>query len=545
MSAVGYTGGDPSKVDVVGDTMTGPLVLPGDPVSGLQAATKDYVDSHSGGGGGGGIPATTVTSETSFGLSPVVGTGTKYARDDHTHGSPTAPTAASVGASPTGHLHTGTYDPAGSASAALSAALAADPAPGGAVVTETGYGQASSAGAAGTWSRSDHTHGTQALPTPAAIGASATGHTHAEADVTNLVTDLATKAPLASPAFTGTPSLPTGTTGVTQSAGNSSTALATTAFVTTADNLKAPLASPTFTGIPAAPTATPGTNTTQLATTAFVTALGALKANLAGPTFTGVPAAPTPLQGTNTTQLATTAYVQTEAGLLVPKSLFTMKGDIAAATAASTPARLGVGANDTVLTADSSTATGLKWAVPAGGGSATLPDALNPKASRRTAIPRGRAGSNFTPTINRLYLMPLPMLVARTLTEISVEIATAAGAGGLLRAMLLAADAQGDPTTATADYGTLASDSTGVKAWTVSQALSANVLYWIGINPTVAAPVLRAVDGYNPFVSISGNLTGTTSFGAYVMNSVSGALGATPFTYFDVDIAIRVGVQFS
>jgi hypothetical protein len=35
---------------------------------------------------------------------------------------------------------------------------------------------------------------------------------------------------------------------------------------------KAPLASPTFTGVPVAPTATAGTNTTQLATTAFVTA---------------------------------------------------------------------------------------------------------------------------------------------------------------------------------------------------------------------------------------------------------------------------------
>lgn len=35
--------------------------------------------------------------------------------------------------------------------------------------------------------------------------------------------------------------------------------------------LKSPLASPTFTGVPAAPTATGGTNTTQLATTAFVT----------------------------------------------------------------------------------------------------------------------------------------------------------------------------------------------------------------------------------------------------------------------------------
>ena len=44
------------------------------------------------------------------------------------------------------------------------------------------------------------------------------------------------------------------------------------------------------------------------------------------------------------------------------------KGDIIAATAADTVARLAVGANDTVLTADSTAATGLKWATPAAGG---------------------------------------------------------------------------------------------------------------------------------------------------------------------------------
>ncbi len=70
----------------------------------------------------------------------------------------------------------------------------------------------------------------------------------AESDVTGLVTDLAAKAPLASPTLTSTPSFPTGTTATTQSAADSSTKLATTAFVTTADNLKANLASPTFTG---------------------------------------------------------------------------------------------------------------------------------------------------------------------------------------------------------------------------------------------------------------------------------------------------------
>ena len=83
-------------------------------------------------------------------------------------------------------------------------------------------------------------------------------------------TQMDLKAPLASPTFTGTPTLPTGTIATTQAAADSTTAVATTAFVTTADNLKANLASPTFTGTPAAPTATAGTSTTQVATTAFV-----------------------------------------------------------------------------------------------------------------------------------------------------------------------------------------------------------------------------------------------------------------------------------
>ena len=79
---------------------------------------------------------------------------------------------------------------------------------------------------------------------------------------------------------------------------------------------KAPLASPTLTGTPAAPTAAQGTNTTQIATTAFVNAEiaadTATKAPLAGPTFTGVPAAPTASVSTNTTQIATTAFVVAE-----------------------------------------------------------------------------------------------------------------------------------------------------------------------------------------------------------------------------------------
>lgn len=59
--------------------------------------------------------------------------------------------------------------------------------------------------------------------------------------------DISAKANIDSQVFTWTPSLPTWTTGVTQSPWDSSTKLATTEFVTTADTLKAPLAWPTFT----------------------------------------------------------------------------------------------------------------------------------------------------------------------------------------------------------------------------------------------------------------------------------------------------------
>ena len=53
------------------------------------------------------------------------------------------------------------------------------------------------------------------------------------------------------------------------------------------------------------------------------------------------------------------------ANAAVPKSTVTTKGDLIAATASATVARLGVGSNDQVLTADSTTATGLKWSTPA------------------------------------------------------------------------------------------------------------------------------------------------------------------------------------
>ncbi len=149
------------------------------------------------------------------------------------------------------------------------------------------------------------------------------------------------KAPLASPALTGTPSAPTAprftnntqiattahvydlfldqaekiamksTDGVSLAGGDVGypSCAAVKTYVDTHDALKADLASPVFTGTPSAPTPSPGDNTTKLATTAFVTTAVAPKAPLASPALTGTPTSPTAAANTNTTQIATTAFV--------------------------------------------------------------------------------------------------------------------------------------------------------------------------------------------------------------------------------------------
>jgi hypothetical protein len=169
-------------------------------------------------------------------------------------------------------------------------------------------------------------------------GKADTSHTHTTAQVTGLDTALAAKAPLASPALTGTPTAPTA------APGTNTTQLATTGFVTAGLGTKAnaththAIADVTglqaaLDGKQAAGSYAPATHThttaqvtgldTQLAGKANATHTHAIadvtglqaaldaKAPLASPAFTGNPTAPTPAQNDNDTSIATTAFVQT------------------------------------------------------------------------------------------------------------------------------------------------------------------------------------------------------------------------------------------
>jgi hypothetical protein len=135
---------DSTATGVVGAKVA--LIKPGTNVTFTEAVVGDKLEvtiAASGGGGGGGTPASSVVSETSFGLSPIVGTSTDYARGDHSHGSPTIPLASSV-------------------------------------VTETSFGQSSATGTSTSVARADHTHGTPAVPAHSALsslGWTSSGHT--------------------------------------------------------------------------------------------------------------------------------------------------------------------------------------------------------------------------------------------------------------------------------------------------------------------------------------------------------------------------------
>lgn len=61
-----------------------------------------------------------------------------------------------------------------------------------------------------------------------------------------------------------------------------------------------------------------------------------------------------------------------DSAAVIAPTIVDAKGDLIGATAADTPARLAVGTNGQVLTADSTAATGLAWATPATGGGMTL-----------------------------------------------------------------------------------------------------------------------------------------------------------------------------
>jgi hypothetical protein len=136
------------------------------------------------------------------------------------------------------------------------------------------------------------------------------------------------------------------------------------------------------------------------------------------------------------TAIDTTVF--NNAGAAIAKTIVDAKGDIIAATAADTVSRLAVGANDTVLTADSSTATGLKWAATSSGGITLLSTTtLSGTSTQITGISQDY--KNLYVIINNVYVNTADTLtieidsISGGCPGIMINGTTLAGTGGDIR----------------------------------------------------------------------------------------------------------------
>lgn len=222
------------------------------------------------------------------------------------------------------------------------------------------------------------------------------------------------------------------------------------------------------------------------------------------------------------------------------------KGDIIAATAADTVSRLAVGANDTVLTADSSTATGLKWGTVSSFRPFHIPKNTGGYVIYRTTT----SAADRNPVEDTTYYMPI-FLPGYQFDRISAR--TGAGFVGTATVRLGIYNADmttGLPTTVYLDAGT-ATTSTGNATIeiTINSTPPAN-WYFIAMNVQSLSST-NEWSGYSGGFSFASPFYGTgiggaagASLGAYSQSGVTGAFGTATSLTYSTD-AMAVGLRMA
>jgi len=201
--------------------------------------------------------------------------------------------------------------------------------------------------------------------------------------------------------------------------------------------------------------------------------------------------------------------VDTTVATMVPKTIVDAKGDLIAATAADTVARLAVGANNTVLTADSAEATGLKWSTPSGG----APHLVQKVVGNWYGL-QGTSGASYSPVQNTTYFTPV-YLNAGTYDRLRIRVGNNGGIEIDVRLGIYNVSATtGLPTTVSLNAGVVTTEnSSSTYDITINHTLTSG-FYYLAFNKQGNDPFGQNYASYTDF----GLDTGPSPQGVGFMN---------------------------
>lgn len=275
---------------------------------------------------------------------------------------------------------------------------------------------------------------------------------------------------------------------------------------------------------------------------------------LAGTTASFTTADETKLDGIEAGADVTDAANVASAGAVMA-SLADAKGDLFVATAADTVARLAVGTNGYVLTADSAESAGVKWAATAGGGVGTR-HWVNSGGGAYWLFPgcATRTTRSDSMSANQTYHTPWVITEECTLEALAITVQTS-GVGNA-RLAVQSAGRTFQPTAVVVDAGTVSVSSPGLKTITGLSTVLSPGLYVASVNVNVNCTLVAFVG--LPFTGVSVNNSAWTSNpGLYYLRTTSQSLGggafpATPVGWNDPgssgvsdSVSLHVAGQFS
>lgn len=221
---------------------------------------------------------------------------------------------------------------------------------------------------------------------------------------------------------------------------------------------------------------------------------------------------------------------------VVSLDFFGAKGSLLAGSGSTAGGNFSVGADGTVLVADSAQTFGLRWGSVAGG-------QVQRARSGQWATGSGAATSTATPTINTVRYSPIWLDRACTVTDLAVN-CTALAASSSARCGIYADDGNGFPTGAAIGSGIIDTTATGVRTiGSLSISVPAAGLYWLASCSQGGTPTLSSFSGFMAgVVGFSGAATNLTGY--QDTNSTSGALPSSPSAASNV-AGIMVSLKIS